>query len=349
LPTTSCIARQNLVTYNSLRGSPMSQTEINLKIHVETLCQAPRVPQSPGYFAARKYLADSIRKIGFEPEYHDFFDIPAGACRNIYAEKGPKEGSRILLGAHYESIACSGVAADDNASAVALILEVFRQLPDSIPVTVVFFDVEENFGFGALHGSKKFSAFYRKPLAQVLIFDLVGGANFPGFEDGYFQFGNSLGRLENENLRFFNFPTIFLEPLGGLLARSDYRAFRNRGIPYTFISSGTPWYYHTEFDTPDRLDYKKMAGLVETLVKELQKAKFPKNVPNWKQWPEFIGIVDQIPGMNSDFLEKLKTIESPTRWQIIKLYKALLPLLRREREALWTESNKSLRIAQHRD
>jgi len=326
----------------------MVNLESNLKKHVEALCAAPRVPQTEGYFAARKYISDSIRAMGLEPEYHDFFDIPAGACRNIYVEKGPQEGPRILLGAHYESIACSGVAADDNASAVALILEMLRNFPEHIPLTVVFFDVEENFGLGALHGSTKFASYYRKPLSQVLIFDLVGGATFPGFEQGYFQFGNSLPRLEHSSLKFFNFPILFLEPLGGILARSDYRAFRNKGIPYTFISSGTPWYYHTQFDTPDRLSYSKMAKLAETLLVRLQTPHTLKFSPTWQQWPEFISIVEEVRGMDRKFLGSLKQASNPSRWQIIKLYKQLLPLLRRERETLWQEQDKSLRAANDR-
>ncbi len=326
----------------------MSSLSSQLKSHVEALCKAPRVPQTPGYFEARKYIAERVRQMGLEPNYHDFLDIPAGPCRNIYVEKGPQEGPRILLGAHYESIACSGVAADDNASAVALILEMLRAFPDNIPLTVVFFDVEENFGLGALHGSTKFSSFYKKPLSQVLIFDLVGGANFPGLEMGYFQFGNGLPRLQDQNLKFFNFPILFLEPLGGLFARSDYRAFRNRGIPYTFISSGTPWYYHTKFDTPDRLNYEKMASLVLNLVKELQKKQTRNFTPTWEQWPEFLSLLDRIPGMDHSLLNTLTKISTPNRWQIIKLYKKLLPLLRKERDALWSEKDKSLRVANDR-
>ncbi len=316
-------------------------TEQNLKTHVEALCQSPRIPHTQGYFEARKYIAERIRKIGLEPQYHDFFDIPVGPCRNIYVEKGPQEGARVLIGAHYESLPASGVGADDNASAVAVVLELLEQLPNTIPVTAVLFDVEENFGLGALHGSTRFASFYKKPLQQVLIFDLVGGTTLPGLEKSFFQFGNSLPRLQSSDLEFLYMPIKFLEPLGPIFARSDYRAFRAKGIPYTFISSGTPWYYHTEYDTPERLNYQKMSSLVASLSKSIPTNLSFNHQPDWSDFNKFVTLAKTLPGVDHAQLDGLTKKEAPSRWDMIKMYKQLLPIMRREKQALWNRLGNS--------
>lgn len=305
-----------------------------LEQHVLKLCEQPRVPQTEGYFKARAYLAEQIRAMDLEPQYHDFFDIPAGPCRNIFVEKGPAEGPRILIGAHYETTPKSGVGADDNASAVAVVLELLRHLPNSLPVTAVFFDVEENFGLGALHGSSRFASWYKKALRQVFIFDLVGGALCPGMEDAYFQFGNGCPHLKAEGLEFFYFPILFLEPFGPLYSRSDYQAFRKRKIPYTFISSGTPWYYHTHDDKPSEMRFSKMARLVNGLENEITKMPSTQNTPDWKQFSQFLDIVKKIPGVLPEKLPSPKS-QDPSRWQIIGMYKQILPALRQLGRNAW--------------
>lgn len=54
---------------------------------------------------------------------------------------------------------------------------------------------------------------------------------------------------------------------------SDHGAFRKGGVPYLFLSCGHWQYFHTPQDTPDRLNYRKMAaitGLVISLLKDIQ-------------------------------------------------------------------------------
>ena len=42
---------------------------------------------------------------------------------------------------------------------------------------------------------------------------------------------------------------------------SDYDAFMKAGIPFLFYTAGRSEHYHASTDTPDRLDYDKMAAL----------------------------------------------------------------------------------------
>ena len=47
---------------------------------------------------------------------------------------------------------------------------------------------------------------------------------------------------------------------------SDHGVFRRNGVPYLFFSCGRWAHYHMETDTPDRLNYRKMARI--TLLTE---------------------------------------------------------------------------------
>jgi len=49
-------------------------------------------------------------------------------------------------------------------------------------------------------------------------------------------------------------------------SKSDYDAFMNAGIPFLFYSVGRWEHYHAPTDTPDRLDFDKMAALADHLT-----------------------------------------------------------------------------------
>ena len=47
---------------------------------------------------------------------------------------------------------------------------------------------------------------------------------------------------------------------------SDHHVFRQQGVPYVFLSCGRWEHYHAETDTPDRLNYAKMARIQRLLI-----------------------------------------------------------------------------------
>lgn len=42
---------------------------------------------------------------------------------------------------------------------------------------------------------------------------------------------------------------------------SDHCIFRANGVPYLFLSCGRWRHYHAQTDTPEKLNYRKMARL----------------------------------------------------------------------------------------
>lgn len=104
----------------------------------------------------RLWLEQQLNTSGFEVEARPF-TISGVSGINLVAH-GPDPG-RILVGAHYDTVE-STPGANDNASGVAVALEVARALGPDAAVTFVFFDAEEphdasvgtdgrNFAFGA--------------------------------------------------------------------------------------------------------------------------------------------------------------------------------------------------------
>ncbi|WP_414584316.1 M20/M25/M40 family metallo-hydrolase [Scytonema sp. PCC 10023] len=121
----------------------------------------------------RAYITTELKKFGWKPQLEKFED---GV--NIFAEKPgtDKNAGAILVGAHYDSVYISP-GADDNASGVAVVLEIARHLgsrPTPRTLQLAFFDKEE----AGLLGSKAFvtNKKHLENLEGVIVMDMVGYA-----------------------------------------------------------------------------------------------------------------------------------------------------------------------------
>lgn len=139
--------------------------------HLEAL--AGERYQSGDRARIRDYLSQQLQAIGFSPTFQAF-----GSGVNLVAQRpgtDPKAGT-ILVGAHYDTVWRSpGV--DDNATGVAVVLEVARLLgsrPTPRTLQVVFFDREEI----GLAGSFAFTshASQLQNLQAAIVLDMVGYA-----------------------------------------------------------------------------------------------------------------------------------------------------------------------------
>lgn len=306
--------------------------------HINILCADGRKPKSAGYQRTQEYICDCISNAGHDVVRQEFFALPFGRCTNIYTETGPQNSQqpRIVVGAHYDTLGKSGPGADDNASAVAIVLELLANASNTVPITFVFFDYEEMFGFGATKGSRAFVRDYNKPVSKAIILDLVGGALMPGFDNVYFQFGQALPRLESTSLDVYHLPELFVEPVGTCVPRSDYGRFRKMGVPFTFISSGTPWYYHTINDVPENLHFDKMRSLRECLSAELENPSVIQHQPTWNRFQELVEKIRAVPAFDNPFFHKLGSVENgPSRLSMLRLYFQVLPELKKLGPDLW--------------
>ena len=280
---------------SSKRPSTKTPLEAALLATVERLAGPGTKGRATGTEESRAvaaWIAQRFESLGFEPVvdggyYHDFRAGRAIEGRNVAgilrASSPDALDEYVVVGAHYDhhGIVARKVwpGADDNASGVAGLLQLaehFASRREELRRHLVFvsYDLEEK----GLIGSRHFVAKEIIPSAKtrfMCVFDLIGGTLMPGQEATFYALGSEhsaelrelLVRLEDAKpqgapYRCSPLGTYLIEPVGEMMARSDYAPYRSKKIPYLFFTTATPWYYHTPFDTPDRLDYAKMAAIV---------------------------------------------------------------------------------------
>ena len=120
----------------------------------------------------RNYITTELRKSGWTPKLERFAEGVNVVAKRLGTNK---QAGTILVGAHYDSVFQSP-GADDNASGVAVVLEVARLLGEATPRTLelVLFDQEE----AGLLGSRAFAAkkTHLKDLQGAIIMDMVSYA-----------------------------------------------------------------------------------------------------------------------------------------------------------------------------
>ncbi|HEX4131187.1 MAG TPA: M28 family peptidase [Pirellulales bacterium] len=278
----------------SLKFSQPNSKPSNLQIDADYLRQIvkklafPRVVNSPANATARQIILEEFAKLPGPP--------PAvyGSLSNVYS--GVPETSTVLLGAHYDSVPGSP-GADDNASAVAVMLAAARAIAGHANVLYVAFNSEE---YG-LAGSREFAAALprlRCKPAAVYILEMVGYRDrrphsqrnplpmYPNVPTT----GDFLGVVTNQDALLGNIlagAATCSVPFVGLslpevmhnlaavqsysphLLRSDHTSFWERGIPAAMLTDTAEFrspHYHHPSDTPDTLDYDFMAEVTKAVV-----------------------------------------------------------------------------------
>lgn len=259
---------------------------------VEALCSkrcAGRAPGTPGGREGRRIVAAALKAAGL-----DVVEQPVPGCRGanllaaIPAAGAPAPGAErwVLLGAHHDHLGRQGGetywGADDNAAAVAILVDVatalVREAPARRGVLLAVFDGEEPPHFLADGmGSAWYAAHPPVPLERIdamLCMDLVGHAlGRPSLPDEVRATVFALGAERSEGTAAHLDAIADSEP--GVRVRrldaevlppvSDYAAFWSAGVPWVFLTCGRADYYHTPEDTPDKLDFAKMAALARWL------------------------------------------------------------------------------------
>ncbi len=259
-----------------------------MKALVEKLCSEECAGRAPGTMegaAARAVVVRALRDAGLDP-----FEQAVPGCRgaNVLAKIDGSMDRYVVVGAHFDHLGKRGSqvfwGADDNAAAVAILVEVARDLAkkrqDGRGVILAAFDGEEPpyFLTGGM-GSQQFAANPPVPLDRVdmmVCMDLVGHAFGPeGLPDSVRGSVFALGAERSAGTSALVEGIARSEP--GLFVRradaeiipplSDYEPFWRREVPFLFLTSGRWRHYHTPQDTPEKLDYSKMAATARWLTR----------------------------------------------------------------------------------
>ena len=184
--------------------------------------------------------------------------------QNVVARAGDAECT-AYLGAHYDSVP-SSPGANDNASGVALILELARVLrgaPGAESLCVVAFGAEEV----GLVGSEAFVAAHDVgDEAFMLNFDMVSKMTAPVFVRGHAglaDYASIVARDLGEELPAAPFPPY---------ASSDHASFDAAGVPAITVHSGDDTFIHSPEDdiaNASRDDLARMLSISEELARRL--------------------------------------------------------------------------------
>ena len=239
-----------------------------------------RLAGTHGHAEARAYLLGRIRELALEPYARGSFEFPYAAGQvkliNVLARLPGVRRSLppVLIAAHYDT--CGPLpGADDNASAIAIALAMVAPLRERglhRDVIFAFFDAEEPPHFlTPTMGSTYYYEHQRdEPIHCAIVLDLMGhDVPIPGYEDMLFALGAESDKdlavviertLLPEGLRVAAVPNHFIGDM------SDHHVFRLHQRPYLFFSCGQWEHYHLPTDTPEKLNYEKMARMTDYLV-----------------------------------------------------------------------------------
>ena len=147
--------------------------------------QGPRPANAPGEKRAAAYITAELQSMGYTPERQAFTETVSQKrtrlrvdSENVVCMKRGASDKEILVVAHYDSV-IDGNGTDDNASGVALLLEMCgmvraRTLPHS--VRFIFFGAEELGEVGSMHYVKEMDRAARDRTLVVLNYDsLIAG------------------------------------------------------------------------------------------------------------------------------------------------------------------------------
>lgn len=275
----------------------MPNSTARLEAHVRALAEdfRPRDFAHPANLdRAAAYVAAELAAAG-GTVVDQPFEARGRRYRNVIASFGPVTGDRIVVGAHYDAVGAFP-AADDNASGVAGLIELAHLLsrePLSRRVELAAYALEEPPFFrtprqgSAIHAAALRSRGVR--VRAMISLEMIGY-----FTDAAGSQGFPIGALR----AFYPSEGNFITVVGGLgqiaLVRrvkramrrasplpvhsinaprwvpgvdfSDHASFWDAGFPAVMITD-TAFYrnphYHTAADTPETLDYERMAMVVQ--------------------------------------------------------------------------------------
>jgi Zn-dependent M28 family amino/carboxypeptidase len=253
---------------------------------------------SLNYIAA--YIFNEFKKAGATPVEQKWI-ADGNVYKNVIATYHPEKARRLVLGAHYD-VCGDQPGADDNASAVAGLLETARMIFETRPETAygidfVAYSLEEPSFFGT---DKMGSYIHAKSLADnhtevigMVCLEMIGyfsdkpySQSFPekSMAKRYSTTGNFITVIGVEKYKDFNqqvFKQMDNTPLPedqyvavdyinfpqetGLAAMSDHINYWKFGYPAVMINDTAFMRnsnYHNKSDTIATLNFNRMAGVV---------------------------------------------------------------------------------------
>jgi len=246
-----------------------------------------------------KYIKNRFQDYGLIVKYQEF-SVDGNIYKNIIATLNPQYDKRIIVGGHYD--VCGDIqGADDNASAVAGLIETARQLVSkkdklNYRVDFVAFTLEEPPYFGTENMGSFVHAKYLKDnnidVVGMINYEMIGfftnepnSQNYPieQMKLLYPSIGNFIANVCNENsvsfLKKLKFNSgvkkdidsydIVLPDMFTDITASDHLNYWKMGFNAVMITDTAHFRnpnYHTKNDTIETINFEKMQFVVDMVA-----------------------------------------------------------------------------------
>lgn len=268
-----------------------------LSAHVYAIAKPRDIDDLTALDATAAYLREQLTQMGYTPDDQPY-EHQGRTYRNVSIVIGDRHAPRVVVGAHYDS--CEPLpGADDNASGVAVLLELARLFrktgAPAGALELVWWTLEEPPAFrkphmgSAVHARKLVESNVAVKAALAIetvgyYRDEEGSQHFPIAFLGklYPTRGNYIALVSNLNnthlvravkaamLGANRLPVYSINAPGLVpgIDWSDHRSYWPYGVPALMVTDTAPNRnpnYHEPTDTPDTLNYPMMARLTEAL------------------------------------------------------------------------------------
>ncbi|MDR3340481.1 MAG: M20/M25/M40 family metallo-hydrolase [Candidatus Symbiothrix sp.] len=277
-----------------------------------------------GNLIAAEYLKSELKETGIKPLYNDYFQRTEAYSREkqkktsfqvnidsvrkykadgVYRKlrlqnvlgfiEGQKKDEYIVIGAHYDHLGIDELlfgdqiynGADDNASSVAVVLQVAKAYAESgeIPLRSIIFAFWDGEESGYLGSEYFVSTFHDlQAIKGYINLDMVGrDGTFPSFgkkqsenaqneqtdnsKKVFFLYSEQLAAnndLLNEDIKTHQLDLIpGSRVLSAKAKGSDNTSFADQGIPVLWFFTGIHSDYHQPSDEADKINYEKMVNI----------------------------------------------------------------------------------------
>ncbi len=268
------------------------ELEQRLRQHVAGLAAVPRPPGSAAHRQAQVTIGAHLERAGFTVEADGYADPGCVPGLNLLTVPVPDrpELPLVIVGAHYDSLPQTP-GADDNASAVAALLELAAWMGPGLAgagawsarLQLAAYDQEETGLCGSRHHTQRLAG----PVRAMLSLEMLGYTDrrrggqrlppelagmYPDVGDFIGVVGNAasadlVGTVAGALRRVAGLPveSLVVPGNGEVLPdsrRSDHASFWDAGHPALMVTDTSflrnP-HYHQATDTPDTLDYPFLA------------------------------------------------------------------------------------------
>lgn len=253
----------------------------------------------PELVQAAEFIEREFRRADYEVSFQQY-EVDDLKCRNIEVEipGADRRDEIVIVGGHYDSVVGTP-GANDNASGTAATLALAREFAGTKPARtlrfVAFVNEEppyfQNNDMGSLVYARRCRQRGENIVAMLSLetigyySDEPGSQQYPPLVGAFYPSeGNFIGVVGNMGSRRLvrkvveSFRTNAEFPCEGAalpgaitgVGWSDHWSFWQEGYPAVMITDTAPFrypYYHHPEDTPDKIDFERMARVVDGLEK----------------------------------------------------------------------------------